>query len=47
MGTFAVTCTSHFFAEGILRHLYIEKLSKREFEGLPYFKLITRTTLSK
>ncbi|KAI1234786.1 hypothetical protein IHE44_0003164 [Lamprotornis superbus] len=33
--------------KGILRHLYIEKLSKREFEGLPYFKLITRTTLSQ
>ncbi|NXQ34921.1 CRDL1 protein, partial [Alaudala cheleensis] len=33
--------------KGILRHFYVEKLSKREFEGLPYFKLITRTTLSQ
>ncbi|XP_036258377.1 chordin-like protein 1 isoform X2 [Molothrus aeneus] len=33
--------------KGILHHLYVEKLSKREFEGLPYFKLITRTTLSQ
>ncbi|NWV93314.1 CRDL1 protein, partial [Machaerirhynchus nigripectus] len=33
--------------KGILRHFYIEKLSKREFEELPYFKLITRTTLSQ
>lgn len=47
MGTFPVTCTSHFFAEGILHHFYVEKLSKRDFEEIPYFKLITRTTLSK
>ncbi|XP_009991065.1 PREDICTED: chordin-like protein 1 isoform X3 [Tauraco erythrolophus] len=33
--------------KGILRHFYVEKVSKREFEELPYFKQITRTTPSQ
>ncbi|XP_010180104.1 PREDICTED: chordin-like protein 1 isoform X3 [Mesitornis unicolor] len=33
--------------KGILRHFYVEKVSKREFEDLPYFRQITRTTLSQ
>ncbi|KAM9274205.1 chordin-like protein 1 [Morus bassanus] len=33
--------------KGILRHFYVEKVSKREFEELPHFKQITRTTPSQ
>nr|XP_037844962.1 chordin-like protein 1 isoform X2 [Chlorocebus sabaeus] len=33
--------------KGILQHFHIEKISKRMFEELPHFKLVTRTTLSQ
>ncbi|EMP35434.1 Chordin-like protein 1 [Chelonia mydas] len=33
--------------KGILHHFHTEKISKSEFEELPYFKQITRTTLSQ
>ncbi|XP_061265461.1 chordin-like protein 1 isoform X12 [Bos javanicus] len=33
--------------KGILQHFHIEKISKRMFEELHHFKLVTRTTLSQ
>ncbi|XP_017658633.2 chordin-like protein 1 isoform X6 [Nannospalax galili] len=33
--------------KGILQHFHIEKISKRMFEDLHHFKLVTRTTLSQ
>lgn len=41
------TCLIFCLAAGILQHFHIEKISKRMFEELHHFKLVTRTTLSK